>query len=102
MAKPNSSYASWISANYPTAQSAVLSCAEATQRMSATFPELLRTRGEVMVGVDYRPHWWCVSPDGTIVDPTVHQWPQKVTIYEIVPLDDEVNGGDFEYLLNDY
>ena len=23
------------------------------------------------------PHWWCVKPDGTIVDPTARQFPSK-------------------------
>ena len=45
-------------------------CATASAAMVAVFPELRRVRGHYN-GV---PHWWCVAPDGTIVDPTARQF----------------------------
>jgi hypothetical protein len=68
-------YAEWISATYPTKESAHNQCAEATMLMVDAFPELTRVRGHVWCSVDSnRPHWWCVTPDGSVVDPTRHQW----------------------------
>jgi hypothetical protein len=40
-------------------------------RMVEAFPELIRMRG----WWGWIEHWWCKTPDGTIVDPTRHQWP---------------------------
>jgi len=72
----------WIAKNYPSAQSAALACDTATAKMVAAFPELRRVRGHAMVGVDFRPHWWCETPDGEVVDPTAHQWKRPPHIYE--------------------
>lgn len=46
-------------------------CGSATEDMVATFPELRRVRGHY----GYHTHWWCVTPDGEIVDPTAKQFP---------------------------
>lgn len=51
------------------------SCATATERMVSAFPELRRVRGHR----DGAPHWWCVAPDGAIVDPTVKQFADTST-----------------------
>ena len=81
-------YDLWILDNYPDGNSAYLKCAEATEKMVATFPELKRVRGLASVEEHHgfpptrTPHWWCVSPDGTIVDPTEHQYPTKILSYE--------------------
>jgi hypothetical protein len=51
-------------------------CAEATIDMVAKFPELKRVRGHYYCPFwGERQHWWCIAPDGTIVDPTVSQFP---------------------------
>lgn len=82
-------YTHWIAECYPTAESASLQCAEATLALVEAFPELRRVRGHAMVGVNERPHWWCITPDGTIIDPTAHQWPTAPVFYEALPDDAE-------------
>lgn len=54
-------------------------CVEATSEMVAAFPELTRVRGFVRPGGQ---HWWCVDPNGNIVDPTVLQFPRPPREYE--------------------
>lgn len=41
--------------------------------MVEAFPELKRVRGHYHCPwlSKAQPHWWCVDPDGNIVDPTV-------------------------------
>lgn len=81
-------YDLWILEHYPDGNSAYLKCAEATEKMVETFPELKRVRGLASVEEPYNmpptrtPHWWCVAPDGAIVDPTEHQYPTKIISYE--------------------
>ncbi len=79
----------WIDANYPTKESALMKCAEATLEMCAAFPELVRVRGHVMVGCDLRPHWWCVDRCGQIIDPTEHQYKYPIVFYQIHEEGDE-------------
>ena len=51
-------------------------CAKATQDLVAKFPDLRRVRGHYYCQYwGEREHWWCVAPDGTIVDPTASQFP---------------------------
>jgi len=62
-------------------------CSEASGMMIMAFPELRRVRGFVSYdfeGIFARAiqHWWCETPDGTIVDPTRSQFP--VTHSELV------------------
>ena len=45
-------------------------CASATDTMVKAFPELRQVRGHY----DGIAHWWCVAPDGSIVDPTAEQF----------------------------
>ena len=78
-------YRAWITERYTTPESAKLQCAEATKEMVAAFPELRRVRGHAMVGVDLRPHWWCLTTDGKIIDPTAHQWDQPPVFYDMIP-----------------
>jgi hypothetical protein len=68
-------YSQWIQIWYPTQETAIAQCAKATEAMVQVFPELRRVRGHVSVGGFEREHWWCLSPDNEIVDPTAHQWP---------------------------
>ena len=82
-------YQDWIKKYYPTPESAHSQCAEATIKMSLEFPELRRVRGYALVGIDFRAHWWCVTPDGTIVDPTMQQWTLTPLQYDAIPDDTE-------------
>lgn len=73
-------YRDWITREVRTAGQG--SCTGWTLRMQAAFPELMRvwglvvrtdlpTRGMAMMA----GHWWLVTPDGQIVDPTAQQFP---------------------------
>jgi hypothetical protein len=62
-------------------------CTEATIAMAAAFPELMRVAGFVYCAWGRDEHWWCVAPDGTIVDPTVSQFAGPVS-YEALDLND--------------
>ena len=58
-------------------------CASATLEMVKAFPELKRVAGYATTALHYRvQHWWCVAPDGSIVDPTVRQFQGLVPEYE--------------------
>lgn len=53
-------------------------CAEVTERMAQAFPELKRVRGHYYdIHWGERAHWWLVTPDGHIVDPTAAQFPTQ-------------------------
>lgn len=83
----NEEWGNWIVQNYPTAQCAYLKCEEATLKMVEEFPELKRVRGLASVFEPYdlpptkTPHWWCEAEDGTVVDPTAHQYPTYIIEY---------------------
>jgi hypothetical protein len=71
-------YAEWIAARYPDTASARACCAEATRKLVAAFPELRRVRGHYVCPLwGPREHWWCVAPDGSVVDPTQAQFPTR-------------------------
>lgn len=64
---------SWLSVN-----EAYGGCDKATREMVKEFPELRRVAGYyhcVLWG--RRTHWWCVTEDGEVVDPTASQFPSK-------------------------
>lgn len=82
-------YQAWIKEHYPTPASAKLQCETATTLMINVFPELCRVRGYAFVGCYTRPHWWCVTKDGEIIDPTVIQYESKPAFYEEIPLEAE-------------
>lgn len=68
-------------------------CHEATLEMVAAFPELRRACGfaswTAPNGRKVRDqHWWCVRPEGMIVDPTAQQFLGQV-IYEELDLSKE-------------
>lgn len=70
-----SAYADWIAAEIKTTYG---ECAEATSRMLEVFPELTRVRGHYYCPIwGERAHWWLVTDDGKIVDPTKDQFPSK-------------------------
>jgi hypothetical protein len=83
-------YAEWIAANAPAAPIRARGrCSPLTEAMVAAFPELRRARGHYTCPFWGRQeHWWCVAPDGSVVDPTAHQFPSDGTgVYEELPDD---------------
>jgi len=75
-------YEEWIAANVPLEPILARGkCFGATQKMAAAFPELRRVRGHYLCpSWGRQEHWWCIAPDGTIVDPTGHQFPSATRI----------------------
>jgi len=69
-------------------------CAEATTEMVEAFPELLRVPGHVNCPFPWgrRAHWWCVTAEGEIVDPTKGQFP-GIYSYDPFKEGDEVRLG---------
>lgn len=64
-------------------------CKEAVTEMIAAFPELRKAAGFAHVTWGRDEHWWCVAPDGAIVDPTKSQFQFGVVLqYEELDLDD--------------
>lgn len=69
-------------------------CREATEAMVKAFPELRRVRGHY----SWCPHWWCETPDGTVVDPTARQFTSGGVYVEYTgpePLGKCMNCGDY-------
>lgn len=84
-------YAEWIESYVARQKNRFVrgKCAEATTEMVAAFPELRRAAGFAHVTWGRDQHWWCVAPDGTIVDPTKEQFEFGVVLqYEELDLDD--------------
>lgn len=82
----------WIDQHYPRSKDAKGQCKAACCDMCMEFPELKVVRGQIQVEepCDLPPtktsHWWCVTPDDKVVDPTRHQYPTSILSYE--PLDE--------------
>lgn len=50
-------------------------CYYATAALMRSFPELEARYGMVTLrGQEDDHHWWCIAPDGTVVDPTASQF----------------------------
>lgn len=84
-------YADWISAYVARNKGFVRGlCDPATTEMVKAFPELRRACGLATWNAGHREvrdqHWWCVAPDGMIVDPTAAQFTGQV-LYEELNLD---------------
>lgn len=60
-------------------------CKDACSEMRLQFPELRAAAGFVYCTWGRDQHWWCVTPDGTVVDPTKEQF-QRVFMYEELDL----------------
>lgn len=60
-------------------------CEEASKEMVEAFPELKRVCGFVHTPNGKEEHWWCVTADGKVVDPTASQF-SVVFEYEILVL----------------
>lgn len=70
-------YVHWITQHV---QETYGTCGQVTLDMLAAFPELTRVRGHYYCSSwGERAHWWLVSPDGAIVDPTAQQFPSQGT-----------------------
>ena len=77
-------YNKWMSDNYPSRKEALSKCQEASKKMKEAFPELRVTNGFISLPfeLDEKAHWWCVTPDGEIVDPTSIQYGTCILDYE--------------------
>jgi hypothetical protein len=65
-------YAAWIQQHVPSDPSGM--CDDITRQMADAFPELKRVRGHYDAGHKRYSHWWLVTQDGAIVDPTEAQF----------------------------
>ena len=52
-------------------------CKEACEELVAKDPSLTMVRGHYWCPIwnSDEPHWWCVDPEGNVVDPTKLQFP---------------------------
>src|SRR6478609_5090804 len=80
-------YGQWI-AEYVTRCNGFVrgKCAEATAEMAQAFPELRRVAGFALASWGDDQHWWCVAPDGSVVDPTAAQFGGVIFRYEEIEL----------------
>lgn len=89
-------YGAWIAANYSNYLAAYGECKTAVERMVAEFPELRKARGFFYsVAWGQREHWWCVTAEGRIIDPTRCQFPDGFALdgaayHELVGTDEEI------------
>jgi hypothetical protein len=101
--RPEAAYEGWI-AEWASKQRLLRGrCASATAEMVEAFPELRRVAGWVF-GAKTPPteHFWCVTPDASIVDPTASQFSGELTYREFQPGDSVcvgrcMNCGDYIY-----
>jgi hypothetical protein len=73
-------YAEWITAhrNPDDPFHGRGACESLSSLMAQEFPELRQTAGYYYDSCwGPQQHWWCVAPDGTVVDPTSEQFPSK-------------------------
>lgn len=67
-------YREWIALSYP-GNASIGACKSATTKMVADFPELKAVAGRVLSDTMLaQEHWWCVTQDGSVVDPTAEQF----------------------------
>lgn len=85
----NPSYAEWIAAYVARQPEGFVrgKCKEAAKEMAAAFPELRVAAGFVYCTWGRDEHFWCVTSDGELVDPTESQF-QAVFNYEELDLND--------------
>lgn len=67
-------------------------CRQAAEEMIQAFPELSLEKGHVECPLPWgrRGHWWCVAPNGEIVDPTAGQFTCGIFDYDPFKEGDEV------------
>ncbi len=63
-------------------------CDAFTRQMVEAFPELTRQPGFVQCSWGQEQHWWCVTLDGIIVDPTVNQFNGGLIHYDPIDVND--------------
>lgn len=69
-------YRQWIDDHIKTQQDAYGKCEKVTQEMREVFPELVQKYGQYHCYVwGPRWHWWLVTQEGDIIDPTARQFP---------------------------
>ena len=87
-------YSSWINSWTSQYKGVVRGrCRPVSEAMVNDFPELKLSRGFVMTrgGVEFE-HWWCVTPDGDVVDPTVSQFDPYHGVLDYSEYDISVHG----------
>jgi len=78
--KMKEEYTQWIELHYPTPKSALKQCEAAVRSMILDFPELTIVKGQAVVEEPHgypstkTDHWWCITHDGEVIDPTAHQY----------------------------
>jgi hypothetical protein len=82
-------YSKWISDYVARTPYMRGRCGSATQEMVESFPELRRVPGWASAV----EHWWCETPEGEIVDPTVSQFDGDEVSYKEWKPGDEVRVG---------
>lgn len=88
-----SDYAAWIAAYVSQQPHGFVrgKCQDAVYEMLKEFPVLRAARGLVHWSITARSivdqHWWCVTPDGVIIDPTVSQFAHSLTPLRYEELD---------------
>lgn len=83
-------YDKWIATNVSDPFG---TCQQWTWAMVETFPTLRPARGWYHeIGGPSHCHWWCVAPDGEIVDPTRHQFDLAGDYQEITDPNDLPTG----------
>lgn len=100
-------YDAWIRTHVPEDPTGM--CSDVTKQMIIEFPELRRVRGHVRWPGETRPwpHWWCIAPDGCIVDPTAAQFPPQMIYMAHDEREPEPTGkcpecGDYTYHSNTF
>lgn len=88
MTSPKQTWAEWIEEYVSQQPNRFVrgKCDKATELMVEAFPELKRVAGFVHCSWGLDQHWWCVSPEGAVVDPTASQFQ---SIYQYEELDPE-------------
>jgi hypothetical protein len=84
------SYEQWIEA-FEEEQKFFLrgKCKEAAKKMILAFPELRLACGFAYCSWGRDEHWWCVTQEGRVVDPTASQFRGPVAYKELDPNDPE-------------
>lgn len=60
-------------------------CQQASTEMQSAFPELRIVKGHVYTTWGKRAHWWLVTEQGDVVDPTAAQFPNILEYEEWRP-----------------
>ena len=85
-----SKYQEWISTHI---KGEAGFCQSSSHEMAKAFPELRVVRGYVETSTgSKRDHWWCETPDGTVVDPTVGQFDSQGGVWEYDEYSEEKHG----------